>query len=664
MRSLLLLAGILIAAWWPAGWPRPPLPWLVALLSALLLLRSLRCAAPLLFGAMLAWHAVERMDVRPPLADGERVIVEARIESVPALDQSGWQFDAAVVFPRQPGWPAQRWRVRAPAGIEAPAPGEIWQYALRFDPPATQQQRRLLLRDRLHAHARLLVGPLNRRIASSAGGLDGLRARLARRIADQVADPSAAALLAALAVGVTGEVTTRQWQVFNATGITHLVAISGMHVTFFAMLSMAVARRLWRCLPAGRWLPRREAFAAAVGIVLALLYALLSGFSVPAQRTVVMLTAFLLARECARCTRPAWSVAAALWVVLLYDPLAVLSAGFWLSFLAVAAIVLLAGARLVPAAPLATCARVQWLVSIALLPVTVAIFGTFSAVGLLANALAIPVFTLLLVPPVLLATACHLLPLAAAGWCGDVLVCVAAWACAALWPLLTWCAGLPGALWHALAPLTWYFVALPAVLVVLLPVAPPRRIAALLLLASVFALREPRPRQGEVWIDVPPAGATVVLLRTRGHQLLWGTGESYGAGGRAFASHVLPLLHAAAHDALDLWLPGTLTRDSAAALALGASVVEVRQALLPPARATPPEMQHCEASEWDWDGVDFELLPGEGGRTCELIVTAGDARLHVDARVAARLPPAAAGRTLRLVMDANGIRQRRRHLRL
>src|SRR5690606_30176680 len=103
-----------------------------------------------------------------------------------------------------------------------------------------------------------------------------------------------------------------------------------------------------------------------------------------------------------------------------------LSAGFWLSFLAVAAIVMLAGARLAGGAPLRTAIRVQWLVSVALLPVTVAIFGTFSAVGLLANALAIPVFTLLLVPPILLATACYLVPVAAIGWCGDLLVALAA----------------------------------------------------------------------------------------------------------------------------------------------------------------------------------------------------------------------------------------------
>lgn len=663
MRSLLLLAGILVALWWPDGWPRPPAWAPAAVLPLALVLQRLRIAAPLLLGAALALQAVERVEVPVPLADGERVLARVRIEGVPALDESGWQFDARVGFPRHPDWPGQRWRVRLPAAMTAPEPGETWQYALRFDPPRDARQRRLLLRDHVSAGARLVEGPLNHRIAPADGGIDGLRTRLARRISDQVEDPSAAALLAALAVGVTGDVTSRQWQVFNATGITHLVAISGMHVTFFAMLSMAAARRTWRRLPAGPWLPRRELFAALVGIVLALLYALLSGFSVPAQRTVVMLAAFLLARECSRCTRPAWSLAASMWAVLLYDPMAALSAGFWLSFLAVAAIVMLTGARLAPAAPLATAVRVQWLVSIALLPVTVAIFGTFSAAGLLANALAIPVFTFLLVPPVLLATACYLLPVSLAGWCGDLLVGIAAAVCATLWPFLTWCAGLPGALWHAMAPLSWYLVALPAVLVALLPVEPVYRVAGLVLLCSVFLLREPRPRPGELWIDLPPAGATVALLRTRHHQLLWGTGESFGARGRAFSRHVLPLLRASGHDVLDLWLPGTPGRDAQAALASAAAEMEIRSVLLPPARAAPPEMQHCAPSTWQWDGLQFELEPRTDGRACELRVSAGGQSLRVDARMAARLP-SRAGKTLRLVMDANGIRQRRRHLRL
>lgn len=661
MRSLLLLAGILIALWLPADWQRLP-AWYLAGALPLLLWRPLRGGWPLLLGAAWALLAVGQATVLPPLQAGERVLVEARIEGVPALDDSGWQFDAAIDFPRQPGWPSQRWRVRLPASMDAPAPAERWQYALRFDPPRDAAQRRLLLRDRVSAQARLVEGPFNQRINAAPGGLDGLRARLARRISDRVDDPSAAALLAALAVGVTGEVSTRQWQVFNATGITHLVAISGMHVTFFAMLSMAAARRLWRLLPVSPWVPRRELFAAAVGVVLALLYALLSGFSVPAQRTVVMLAAFLASRECARCATPAWSVAAALWAVLLFDPLAALGAGFWLSFLAVAAIVMLAGARLAGGAPLRTAARVQWLVSVALLPATVALFGTFSAVGLLANALAIPVFTFLLVPPILLATGFYLLPGAIGAWCGNLLVDLAAWVCAVLWPFLTWCAGLPGALWHARVPWTWYLVAAPAVLWALLPVSPLRRGLALLLLGSVFVLREPRPREGELWIDVADSGSSAaVLLRTRGRVVLWGTGESFGSRGRAFSRHVVPMLRG--HRALDVWLPGNLTRDSQAALALGAATLDVRQALLPPARGVPPEMQPCSAARWNWDGVQFEVMPSADGRACLLRADIGATALQLGGEGATALS-GRAGETLRLEMDARGIRERRSHLRL
>lgn len=658
MRSLLLLAGILTVLWLPAGWQSLP-PWAALALLPALAWRRLRWLLPAGVGAAVALHAVGEVTRLPPLEAGERVMVEARVAGVPALDASGWQFDAHISFPRQADWPRQRWRVRMPAALDAPAPGELWQLALRFDPPRDAGQRRLLMRDRIHAQARLVEGPFNQRLATDAGGLDGLRSRLARRIADQVADPSAASLLAALAVGVTGEVSPGQWQVFNATGITHLVAISGMHVTFFAMLSMAAARRLWRRLPVGRYLPRRELFAATVGILLALLYALLSGFSVPAQRTVVMLAAFLVARECARSSPPSASVAAAVWAVLLFDPFAALSAGFWLSFLAVGAIVMLAGARLVPGAPLRTAVRVQWLVSIALLPVTVAIFGTFSAVGLLANALAIPVFTFLLVPPILLATGAYLLPFDVGGWCGDLLVQLAAWVCVWLWPFLTWCAELPGALWHARVPYSWYLLAAPAVLLALLPVHPLRRGAALLLLACVFLLREPGPRRGELWIDVPDTSAATVLLRTRGHLLLWGTGESFGARGRAFARHVLPLLRDSGHDTLALWLPGSLTRDTQAALALGAASIDVQRTLLPPVRAAPPEMEHCQPEEWQWEDFHFEVEPRADGRSCLVRVARGEVELRLGDKDMALQPQP--GRTLALVMDEKGIRQRRGH---
>lgn len=580
----------------------------------------------------------------------ERVLVEAKVDSVPALDEAGWQFDARVRVIRHPDWPSRRIRIRMARGDGSPEVGQLWQFALRIDPPRDARSHRQLLRDHLAATARVQDGPLTRQLREAPATLDGLRSRLARRISDRTADPAAASLLAALAVGVTGEVTTQQWRIFNATGITHLVAISGMHVTFFAMLSMALARRLWSRLAGLPCVPRRESFAAATGVALALLYALLSGFSVPAQRTVAMLAAFLAMRECGRRTRPAWSVSASLLAVLLFDPMAALSAGFWLSFMAVAAIVLIAGARLVPAPPLAAALHLQWLVTVALLPVTLAIFGSFSAVGILANALAIPTFTFLLVPPVLVATACYLFPSTVAGWCGDQLVDMAAFVAGLLWPALSWCAALPGALWRADVPWSWFLLAPGAVGLVLLPVPYRVRFGALGLLCSVFLLREPRPRAGQLWIDVVDVGAsTAVVLRTHSRLLLWGAGETFGSEGRRFEQRILPGLRSSGYPRVELWLPGKLTRDVQAALHVAASELPVRVVLAPDARGVPPEAQPCRPRRWQWDGIAFEMQVQDGN--CTLLAGNGSAWMVLGALGDASLPGASSS-TIRLLPRA------------
>ncbi len=605
-----------------------------------------------------------RQLLAPVPSDGERVLVRACVRSIPAVTGRGWRFDARVSFPRNPGWPARNLRIELAADAAAAQAGECWRYAARVSAPRGAAAGLALLRAHLSGYARVDAGPLNKRLSRAAGGMLAIRARLARRFQDQVADPSAAALLAALAVGATGDVSPRQWQVFNNTGITHLVAISGMHVTFFALLAMSVARGLWWALAPRTRRPRRSVCAALTGGTLALWYALLSGFSVPAQRTVVMLSAFLAVRECSRRTSPMWSLAVALAAVLLYDPFALLGAGFWLSFVAVAAIGLLPGGRLrEPPAPRAAL-TLQGLVSLALLPITAAAFGTFPAGGLLVNLLAIPVFTLLLVPPVLIATACFLLPGPLAGWCGDCLAHIAGGLAAMLWPGLCWCAGLPGALWHAAPPWSWYLLAVPAVLLGVLPLAARLRFAALALLVTVFALRAPRPPVGELWIDARGGGdSTAMLLRTHTHLLLVGTGEVYGSSGRHFARTLLPLLRASGYGHIDMWLPGPLTRDSRAALRLAAAELPVRVAVLPARQAPPPEMRACSAASWLWDGVRFSLRDSADGRHCMLTATRGARSVEFGTAAAASLAASGEGRAS-FVLGSRGLVLRNAFLRL
>lgn len=624
MHALGLLAGVLLALWAPAAWDFALGALLLCCGAGSLLTPWWRTGLFAVLGFFLAQYCAGRV-LHAAFDCGERRLVIARVETVAAATQGGWQFDAWVSPARPPRFEAVHLRLTWRAAL-APHVGERWQFLLQFPTPADGErgasQARNLLRDHITAMANVRDSPLNHRLEAAPWSISTLRERVAQRIGERVADPSAAALLAALAVGVTGDVSTGQWRVFNATGITHLVAISGMHVTFFAMLCMGVARWLW-CH--WRWLAsrcRRESFTAATGVALAFAYALLSGFSVPAQRTAVMLAAFLLARQCGRITRPLWSVAVSLVAVLLYDPLAVLSAGFWLSFCAVMSIVVIAGARLQPAGSLRGAVQVQGVVTAALLPVTVMLFGTFSAIGPLVNAAAIPLFTFALVPPVLIATVFYLLPGGLALFVGNHLVDLAAAAARMAWPVLAGCADLASALWTAHATVTWLCLSVPAALLLLLPVSPLLRGASAVLLLTGFVAPASRPAWGRLQVDLFDVGASrAVLLSTTHHQLLAGTGEGFGTAGRRFETRILPALLRAGGPGLDLWMLQKPDRDALRAVTVGHGRLDIHETVVAEVQRAPPELQPCAPRDWRWDGVQFSILGSAGG--CWLWARAG-----------------------------------------
>lgn len=637
MRSPLLLLGVLLAIWLPASLHAVALWMMVAAAALALNVPQWRPALVLALGFFLASHAASRI-LEQRVSCDERVLARAQVVTVPERQGAGWQFDALLQFPRQPERSAVTARVTSSqSGGSRPHAGEVWQLALQLrgagsvpvgDGTGSADRRVVLLRDGVGVEARMLKSPLNKRLAPASRSLPALRERIASRIDAQVADPSAAALLAALAVGVTGDVSRQQWRVFSATGITHLVAISGMHVTFFAMLSMAMARRLWMIVPGFAGQLRRETFASAIGILLATAYALLSGFSVPAQRTLVMLAAFIGAREFARASGALWSVAVALAAVLLYDPLSVLSAGFWLSFAAVAAIIQVAGAQVGEVGAMRSAVLVQVVVSVALLPITLLIFGTFSSAGLLVNALAIPVFTFLLVPPVLLATLGYMVPTEATWWLGDRLLDLAAWVAGVGWPWLSRAADLHFGLLYATPVSAWYLVAIPAVALVVMPWRPALRALGAGLLLSVLLMRPAAPQPGGLWLEVLDVGAaTSVILSTAHHRLVFGTGEAFGTRGRRFEERVARRLGNNGRGVPAVLVTGKLNADRLRAVLAGDALLNVGLVVRDAGGNGPPEIRDCSQRDWIWDEVRLALSPGPSGNSCFLTAVAGKRRI-------------------------------------
>ncbi|MEO7773331.1 MAG: DNA internalization-related competence protein ComEC/Rec2 [Steroidobacteraceae bacterium] len=548
----------------------------------------------------------------------ERRLLAVRIASIPVREADLLRFDAELRDPRE-HMPAQRarvvWRLRDPARQTVPEAGDVWQLALKVRPPRAAVNpgavdvERSLFRDRIDALGEVIDSPLNRRTARHSHTLLALRERIVRNIDTAVPERSAAALLAALAVGATGDVSREQWRIFNATGITHLVAISGLHVTLFAWLAMRATAWAWRyvALLGLRW--RRDSVTAVAGIGAAWGYALLAGFSVPTQRTLVMLALFLLWRSRARAAPMSASLALSLVAVLVMDPFAPLGAGLWLSFGAVAAILLTAGTRLRPAGKLREFLLLQFWVTVALLPATLAVFGSVSLAGLLVNLAAIPLFSLVLVPLVLGAVALRLALPQALALLPDLLLRLAAWLVEVTWPAFAAAADWRFALWRAAPEGAEYLLAFAALAIVLCAWPLALRASTLLLLVPL-ASSAAAPARGGVDISVLDVGqGLAVLLRTTRHVLLYDTGDTFRSAG-APAERVLgPYAARLGVRALDLVVLPSLSIDAGAGVtALRGQWWGGRVIAGGPGESLPPEFEGCVQSlPWEWDGVRFEL---------------------------------------------------------
>jgi competence protein ComEC len=434
---------------------------------------------------------------------------------------------------------------------------------------------------------------------------------VSQRIAARVSDARSAGVLAALVVGDQSAIDRNDWALFRDTGVAHLMSISGLHVTMFAWLATALIGAGWRRLalvwPAALLALPAPVAAGAGGLLLAGAYALFSGWGVPAQRTVLMLALVVGLRLGAR--RWPWP---AVWLlamvaVLSLDPWALMQPGFWLSFVAVG-ILFASGERSrresdggpASANPGRRAGRALWgllreqgVVTLALAPLTLLLFGQASLVGLVANLVAIPWVTLVVLPlamlGVLFTPLWDLASLAVQGL-GAVLAWMGTWEHASLFrPIAPW-------------PLALFGVLGGVLLVLRLPWS--LRSAGLLMVAPMLTWTPTRPPQGgfEVLaIDVGQGSA--LLVRTARHSLLYDTGPRYGPGSDAGDRVVVPLLRALGES------PATVVVSHKDSDHAGGSAAV--RAAWPMARwvASFGEGERCLAGQrWQWDGVDFEVL--------------------------------------------------------
>lgn len=505
----------------------------------------------------------------------------------------------------------------ATAGLPAVRAGERWRWVMRLKAPhgnlnpagfdyelwmwANDLQASAYVRNTTGLAAASRLGQTWRHPVEWA------RQRVRDRIIRQLGRERQAGWIAALVTGDQNAIERADWDVFRATGVAHLMSISGLHVTMFAWLAGALGGALWRrstrcCLA----FPAPHA-ALLAGLVLATMYATFSGWGVPSRRTIWMLACVSLLRLSGR-RWPwplVWLAAAAL--VLLLDPWAWMQSGFWLSFIAVGVLfasgaapdgMALTGWRTRAVAMV----REQSVITLALTPLVLLLFGQVSMVGFGANLLAIPWVTMVVTP------------LAMAGVAWAPLWDLAAWTVAVLAMCLQWLAQLPLATVSvAIAP--WWLGAAGVlggvVLVLRLPLS--LRLAGATLLLPVLLWQTPRPAPGQFALLLADVGqGNAVLVRTANHALLYDTGPRYSRDTDAGQRVLVPLLRA-----WDLPLDLLVLSHSDTDHVGGASAVLSMQPQLALRSSLPPDHalnasgngKPCLAGEhWRWDGVDFDIL--------------------------------------------------------
>jgi competence protein ComEC len=602
---------------------------------------TLACIAGFVSGFGYAgWRADARLaEVLPVEWEGEDVRLVGVVDDLPATSLRGVRFAFAVervLTPRAvvPSRLSLAWYTQAreeDSEEETPvvSAGERWTLAVRLKRPHGTVNpggfdlEAWLLQQGFRATGYVRADPGNVRQNVFAGRwrdyIQRARERIRERINRALPDASYAGVIVALAIGDQRAIPESQWTVFNRTGIAHLVSISGLHVTVFAAIAGGIAFLLARrSVVLTSWLPARK-LAAIAGVMAAGGYVLLAGAEIPAVRTFAMLA---IAACGVWLGRPGTAGIVWLWAlagVVLWDPWAPLTPGFWLSYGAVALLLYASVGRLREVEggswrqrtwhAVREGAHAQWVVTLGLTPLTLALFQQTSLIAPIANAVAIPAVTLVIVPLALTGIA---IPFDAFFQLAHVVL-------APLMRLLEVLAALPDATWQQHAPPPWTVVAGCAGTVWLLaPRGVPGRVLGVLWLVPLFLVRPAPLPEGAFRLTVLDIGQGLsAIVETRHYTLVYDTGprftETSDAGGRIIA----PFLRASglrradglivSHQDLD-HSGGALSLMQTTPITWFASSLPAEHPIALRAQANTTPIPCLAGQQWAWDDVRFTML--------------------------------------------------------
>lgn len=560
----------------------------------------------------------------PSELEAKTIAIKGTIVSLPITKQFSTRF---LFNTKEFGKIQLDWYRSAPLLQE----GQIWELNVRLkkphgykNPGGFNYERYLFLK--YISATGYVVENAKKTLLYSPDKKTGLRQSIANQIDSVLDHRQQASLIKGLAVGIRDTMTDTQWELLQKTGTSHLLAISGLHIGLVSGFVFFLVRFLWAHLPRLPLYMPAPNIAACAAMIAALIYSALAGFSIPTVRALLMIIILMICI----CIRFSFKKRDILFfaglIIIIEDPFALMSASFWLSFIAVG---LLFAMNLQKAPKWRQFIRIQWFISLGLIPFVIAYFQQISWISPLANMVAIPWASFTIVPLTLLGVAVSFinLKLAAFFWL------LAESALYYLQIYLQYLADFPWA-WQSYVVSdwrVWLAIALCGVLL-LLPRGIPGKILGLILFCAILFVRHPKPEPGEAWLTVLDVGqGLAVLLQTQEHVLLYDAGMRYDHFDIG-ESVIMPFLRYQGIEEIDMLVLSHDNLDHTGGAHYLIEHLPIQEIKSGEAISGLSINDRCIAGQsWEWDQIQFKFLypyqenPNNSNEnSCVLKITVGE----------------------------------------
>ncbi len=593
---------------------------ILAVSLATMFCTRLRWVATFLLGVVYASYAVStQLNSQLDASLGaQTTAVHGRVMGIPSTDGNTQRFNLSISHTAIQS--AGSIKILRLSWRDSPTqllPGDQWELLVKIKPPHGFQNpggfdyEKWLFQQKIDASGYVIASDSNHLVSQPLLSLDRFRMRLGYKVHGLLKDTPMSALVMALLVGDKSHIDDDQWLLLRSTGTAHLMAISGMHIGLVAAIFMLLARLIGKRLPRILLKFPLQHISAFTGLLGALGYAALAGFSMPTLRALIMLSVVLLAVILRHQLRVTLAISAAMFAIVVVDPLSMLSPGFWLSFGAVSLLVGAFSGRLAHYSRVASAFKAQWVAAFGLFPFLLLFFQQAPLIGALANMIAVPWVSVLVVPSELLGLVLLPINTQLASIAFNFSARLLEW----LWMYLTYLDHLAIPNITSSKPSLGVFLsAIVGVCLLLAPRGLPLKYLGVVFLIPMFYTPLKSIEKGGFIVDVLDVGQGLsIVIRTEKHTLVYDTGPTFRSGFNTVDSVLIPYLRSVPVDSIDRLMISHGDNDHAGNVA--GFIKEI-----PTLKFTSSDVNKftqataCQRGQrWNWDGVEFSVLhPPEG----------------------------------------------------